>query len=124
MFSSKSNYFGGSGGDIVTAILLGEVSGLDLTDNIDGSSLAVERSGGGALNRVNSTGSSRRNSTLGGGRVHGRQMGNGRLSVACVLGPQGDDDSELNPQQQQLKKRREKEKMDKRINEMIIGDFY
>lgn len=124
--NAVTSYLGGSGGDLVTAILLGEVTANARGSGAGGAMvLGSEFQAARSLNRVNSTGGSRRNSTLGGGgRIHGRLSNNGRMSVACILGPQGSQEMELTPVEHEQKKRREKEKMEKRINEMVIGDFY
>ena len=98
----KSSNLSGSGGDLFTAILMGE----------------VETSTRKSLSRVNSTGSRRD------GRVLGRQAKGNEVTVACILGPQGSEDRDLTPLEREQKKIRDKEKMEKRISEIVIGDFY
>lgn len=127
VFMNKCNYLSGSGGDLVSAILMREAEARAAASSIAATlspPTATRTAAARSLSRVNSTGGSRRNSALGGGitRMHGRA--NGRISVACILGPQGSEELELTPIEQEHKKRRDKEKMEKRINEMVIGDFY
>ena len=124
VFTNKSSYLGGSGGDLVAAILAGEIDPATVAAATTSPPVVSRTATARSLSRVNSTGGSRRNSILGGtARLHGRAAG-GRMSVACILGPQGSEDADLTPQEQEHKKRRDKEKMEKRINELVIGDFY